>query len=94
MSSLTLADLASRTTPMAETKKKKWIQKGAAKHPGLFAEKAKRAGESTREYAQDKKGAGGTLGKEANFALNAMGAAKKHKSKLYDHPRSRAAHGG
>ena len=71
--------------------KKNWIKKGASKHPGLFAEKAARAGESTREYAQEKKHAGGKLGKEANFAINAMGAAKKkHKSKLYDNPRSHA----
>ncbi len=61
-----------------------WIKKGASKHPGRFAAKAERAGKTTREYAQEKKHAGGTIGKEANFALNAMGAAKKaHKSKLY-----------
>jgi hypothetical protein len=54
-----------------------WIKKGASKHPGLFKKKAERAGETTREYAEEKKGAGGKLGKEANFALNAMGAAKK-----------------
>lgn len=64
--------------------KKKWIQSGASKHPGLFAKKAERAGERTREYAEEKKGAGGTLGKEANFALNAMGAAKNRRTKLYD----------
>jgi hypothetical protein len=65
--------------------RKNWIKKGASEHPGLFAKKAQRAGESTREYAQEKKHAGGTLGKEANFALNAMNAGKKkHKSKLYD----------
>ncbi len=62
-----------------------WIKKGASKHPGRFAEKAKRAGMTTREYAAKEKGAGGTLGKEANFAINAMGAAKKHRSKLYNH---------
>ena len=72
---------------MAEKKKKKWIQKGASKHPGLFAEKAKRAGETTREYAEEKKDAGGTLGKEANFALNAIAAGKKRK-KIYSHPSS------
>jgi hypothetical protein len=84
---LTLADL--RTKPLAEKKKKKWIQKGASKHPGLFAEKARKAGMTTREFAAKEKDAGGKLGKEANFAINAMGAAKKkHKSKLYDHPRS------
>ena len=88
MASLNLADLTSRTKPMAE-KKKNWIKKGASKHPGLFGKKAAAAGESTREYAEEKKHAGGTLGKEANFALNAMAAGKKkHKSKLYDNPRS------
>lgn len=61
-----------------------WIKKGASKHPGKFAAKAKAAGMSTRMYARKEKGAGGTLGKEANFAINAMGAGKKaHKSKLY-----------
>lgn len=62
-----------------------WIKKGASKHPGLFAAKAKRAGETTREYAAEKKDAPGKLGKEARFAANAMGAAKKHRSKLYNH---------
>ena len=74
---------------MEEKKKKKWIQKGASKHPGLFAAKAHRAGETTREFAEHEKHAGGKLGKEANFALNAMGAAKKKKKNpMYDHPRS------
>lgn len=62
--------------------KENWIKKGASKHPGLFARKAERAGESTREYAAEKKYAGGTLGKEANFALNAMHANKR--SRMYD----------
>lgn len=57
-----------------------WIKKGAAKHPGLFAEKAKRAGKTTRQYAEEKRHAGGTLGKEANFALNAM-SVQPHKKK-------------
>jgi hypothetical protein len=59
-----------------------WIKKGD-KHPGLFAKKAKEAGMSTREYAQKEKGAGGKLGKEANFAINAMGAAKKRRGLPY-----------
>ena len=67
--------------------KKNWIKKGN-KHPGLFGKKAEEHGETTREYAQEEKHAGGKLGKEANFAINAMGAAKK-KSPLHDHPRSR-----
>lgn len=54
-----------------------WIKKGASKHPGLFKEKAERAGMTTREYASEKKDAPGKLGKEARFAENAMGAAKK-----------------
>jgi hypothetical protein len=69
-------------------KKKNWIKKGASEHPGLFAKKAEKAGETTREYAEEKKHAGGRLGKEANFALNAMGVSHKRK-KLYTHPRSR-----
>lgn len=62
-----------------------WIKKGASKHPGKFSAKAKAAGMSTRMYARKEKDAGGTLGKEANFAINAMSAGKKHRSKLYNH---------
>lgn len=80
MATTNIADLTSRAMP-----KKNWIKKGASKHPGLFAKKAERAGKTTREYAEAEKHAGGTLGKEANFALNAMSAGKKkHKSKFYD----------
>jgi hypothetical protein len=38
---------------------------------GKFTAKAKAAGKSVAEYAQEEKHAGGTLGKEANFAANA-----------------------
>lgn len=73
---------------MADGPKKKWIKAAIdPKRKGLFAKKAERAGMTTREYAQKEKHAGARLGKEANFALNAMGAAKK--SPLYTHPRSR-----
>lgn len=83
MAQPTLLDIASRSTGMAKTKG--WIKKGASEHPGLFASKAAAAGETTREYAAEKKHAGGTLGKEANFALNAMGAAKKKRhGGMYD----------
>ena len=85
----TLFDLSKRGMQMA--KPRGWIAKGAAKHPGLFAEKAKRAGMTTREYAEKEKNAGGTLGKEANFALNAMAAGKRRRS-VYNHPRSQAHH--
>lgn len=54
-----------------------WIKKGASAHPGRFAAKAKKAGETTREYAADKADAPGKLGKEARFAENAMGASRK-----------------
>ena len=43
-------------------------------HRGLFTAKAKAAGESVQEYANEKSGAGGKLGKEANFAR----MAKRH----------------
>ena len=63
---------------------KGWIKAGD-KHPGLFAKKAAAAGETTREYAAEKKDAGGTIGKEANFALNAMAAGKKRRhAGMYD----------
>lgn len=37
-------------------------------HRGLFTKKAHAAGKGVQEYAQGKSGAGGVLGKEANFA--------------------------
>lgn len=73
---------------MSDKPKKSWIKKGD-KHPGRFAAKAKRAGETTREFAEEKKDAGGKLGKEANFALNAMAAGRKRRI-TYRHPRSQA----
>jgi len=54
-----------------------WIKKGASKHPGAFKKKAEAAGETTREFAKEKADAPGKLGKEARFAENAMGAARK-----------------
>lgn len=60
-----------------------WIKKGASKHPGLFKKKAEAAGMSTHAYAEKEKHAGGTLGKEANFALNAMAAGKKRRGLPY-----------
>lgn len=43
-------------------------------HKGLFTAKAKAAGKSVQQYANEKANAGGTLGKEANFAR----MAKRH----------------
>lgn len=53
-----------------------WM-KGAVKHPGSFTAEAQAAGKSVSEYAQEKKGAKGTLGKRARLALVFEGAAKK-----------------
>jgi len=56
--------------------KKKWI-KGAIEHPGAFGKKAKAAGESTREYAEEHKSDSGKTGKQARLALTLMSMRKK-----------------
>lgn len=85
----TLADLSSRI--MAEAKPKKWMQRAVKPgHAGKFTAKAERAGKPVHEFAEEKKDAAGTLGKEARLALTFEGAAAKRK-KLYSHPRSRRA---
>ena len=48
-----------------------WIA-GAVKKPGSFRAAAKRAGESTHEYAEEKKDASGKVGKRARLALTLM----------------------
>lgn len=60
-----------------------WIA-GAIKHPGAFKAKAKAAGESTAEYADEviskskkKKGGGGKTLKQALLARTLMGMHKK-----------------
>ena len=61
---------------------KNWI-KGAIKHPGSFKKSAHAAGKSTRQYAEEKKNAGGTTGKRARLALTLMkmhGGGKKKSS--------------
>lgn len=46
-----------------------WIAKAIPKkNKGLFKEKAKKAGKTTMEYAEEKKNAPGKLGKEARMA--------------------------
>jgi hypothetical protein len=60
--------------------KKHWIQKALKpQNEGKFSDKAKAAGESTPEFAAEKKDAGGTLGKEANLAQILMRQNKKKK---------------
>lgn len=76
-------------------KKKKWIQKATEGAHGQFRAKAERAGESTHAFAEEHKGESGKTGKQARLALALMSASghtgkKKHRSKLYDHPRSHA----
>jgi hypothetical protein len=87
---LTLADLTARTKPMAEKKKKHFI-KQAIKHPGREIERAKRNGVSVHEQMEKDahsknpslRGAG-----QLGLRLSSMSHKRKHKSKLYDHPRS------
>ena len=52
--------------------KKKWI-KGAIKHPGALREKAEKAGELTREFAQKHEHDSGTTGSQSRLALTLMG---------------------
>lgn len=59
---------------------RKWIQKATEDNKGKFRKKAEKAGETTREYAEEKKGAPGTLGKEAREAETLMGLNKGSKA--------------
>ena len=63
---------------------KKWI-KGAVKHPGAFTDEAQKAGKSVHEYAEEKKGAGGTVGRRARLALTfeAMNHQKARQGRWY-----------
>jgi hypothetical protein len=84
---LTLADMSSRTKPMA---KRKWVSKAIPEsHKGAFKAKAEAAGKTTREFAREKADAPGKLGKEARLASTLMGMNKERRKALYDHPRSR-----
>lgn len=52
--------------------KKKWI-KGAIRHPGALKRAAKRAGESTKQYADKHKHDSGKTGQRARLAETLMG---------------------
>lgn len=52
--------------------KSHWIAKAVSKNKGKFSAKAKKAGKTTAEYAKEKAGAGGKLGKEARLADTLM----------------------
>lgn len=56
--------------------KKHWMKKAFANAHGQFKEKAEAAGKSTREYAAEKAGDPGKLGKEARLAEAGMKASK------------------
>lgn len=66
--------------------KKRWIQKATSNAHGQFRRKAEKAGETTREYAEEEKDAPGKTGKQARLALALMGLhhGKSRRSKLYD----------
>lgn len=54
-----------------------WIGKATANNKGSFSGAAKKAGESTAEYASEKSGAKGKLGKRARLAQTLMAMRKK-----------------
>lgn len=54
---------------------KKWIANATTNSHGQFKAKAKKAGMSTKAYAEKMKGADGKTGKQARLALNLMGDA-------------------
>lgn len=68
-----------------------WIKKATANSHGQFRAKAERAGETTRQYADEHKDDSGKTGKQARLALALMGAGQRRKH-VYSHPRSQAHH--
>jgi hypothetical protein len=51
--------------------------KGAIKHPGAFSAQAKKAGQSTRQYALAHQSDSGTTGRRARLALTLMQLGKR-----------------
>lgn len=47
------------------------------KHPGVFSSAAQRAGETTHQYAEEKKSAPGRIGRRARLALTFEGMRRK-----------------
>lgn len=65
---------------------KKWISNATQGAHGQFRKKAEAAGETTREFAAEKKDAPGKLGKQARLAGTLMGthgSGDRAKSKLF-----------
>lgn len=69
----TIIDLASRTTAMADKPKRKWVQGATENAHGQFRRRAEAAGETTRQFAKEKDGAPGLLGKQARLAETLIG---------------------
>lgn len=64
--------------------KAKWIKDAInPKHKGEFKAKAEAAGKTTKEFAAEKSGAPGKLGKEARLAQTLMGMSKKPRSERW-----------
>ncbi len=55
----------------------KWIDDATKNSHGQFREKARKAGMSTRAFAEKHKDSPGKLGKQARLALTLMGAHAK-----------------
>lgn len=68
---------------MAKERAHRWISGATSNAHGQFAAKAKKAGESTKEFAEEKSDAPGKLGKEARLATTLMGMSHKRSSKRY-----------
>lgn len=64
---------------------KKWIQRATSNAHGQFRKKAERAGETTREYAEQEKESSGKTGKQARLALTLMGmhGGKSRRERMY-----------
>lgn len=68
---------------------RKWIKSATEGAHGQLKAKAEHAGESTREYAEEKKDSNGKTGKQARLALTLMSmhkGGKKEKSKTKSRP--------
>ena len=63
--------------------KKKWVKAATANSHGQFKAKAEKAGESTKEFAEEKKDAPGKIGKQARLAETLMGMHHGKAEKLY-----------
>lgn len=54
-------------------RKHRWIKSATSGSHGQFRAKAERAGETTRQYADEHKGDSGVTGQQARLAINLMG---------------------